>query len=87
MRRTKVNLTDVRWMLKLRRTINSADLQYLDIYDGTRKITVDPKSLEEWRFTGLNNVDFLACCFLADFPHVTLMSFTEKRAKLAAKRA
>lgn len=55
-------LLDVNKIRELKRQINEVNMLLLDdcefVEDG-KPVTICPKVLEEWRFTGMNNVDFV----------------------------
>jgi hypothetical protein len=53
---------DIDHVLRLKaelRRINSLDLAELEFMHSGAPVTVDREAIDEWRFTGLNNTDFL----------------------------
>jgi hypothetical protein len=55
-------LVDIGHVLRLKaelRRINSLDLAELEFMHNGAPVAVERESIDEWRFTGLNNTDFL----------------------------
>ena len=53
---------DIEHVLKLqaeRRKINELDLNDIEWYEDGKKVEVSPKVIEEFKFTGLCNTDFI----------------------------
>jgi hypothetical protein len=57
--RTKVNVEWVRAVKAELRRINAVDLKDIEFVHCGKPVAVDPQAIEEWRFTGLNNTDFI----------------------------
>lgn len=52
-------LDDFKKMQGFRRLINTTRLEDLTFCDGKKTITVTPKMIRDWKFTGLSNCDFV----------------------------
>lgn len=61
MKKTKpvITMLDFKEMRKFRHLINGTPLENLRFYDGDKRMRVTKKQLDDWRFTGLNNEDFI----------------------------
>jgi hypothetical protein len=59
MKKVEVDLAVVRALLKERRRINRATLEQLVFRDRATTFTATPQQLDRWRFTGMNNLDFI----------------------------
>lgn len=55
----KVTIEEILEMQKRRSEINSFDIKDIEWYENGFKIDVPSESLDEWRFTGLSNTDFI----------------------------
>jgi hypothetical protein len=55
----RINLEHVVEINRFMRKLNQTPLQKLEIYMDDKEIVIDPEKIEEWRFTGLSNLDFL----------------------------
>lgn len=55
----KVNLTEFEQHMAYRRLINETPLEDIEIYKDGKKIEVDPKLVEDFKYYGLNNTDFI----------------------------
>ena len=55
----KVNIEDIRKNIEFRKEINSVELTDIDFYENGKKIEVSEKVIDDFRFTGLNNIDFI----------------------------
>ncbi len=54
-----VKIEDWRKMMEFRKAINQANLEDIKWIDENGEvIVVDPQALDEWKFTGLGNVNF-----------------------------
>lgn len=62
----KVDINDVRVLHAGLHAINKIPLEELEFYDGDKPIPISANDLEEWRFTGLNNVDFITMTLLTN---------------------
>jgi hypothetical protein len=64
----KVNVDEIMRAVEKRREFNGLDLSNIEwTNDKGEKLEVGPKVLEEWKFVGLNNVDFVELVFFGDF--------------------
>lgn len=58
----KINIEEILEAQQRRSEINSTDIKEIEWYlDGVR-ITIPDETLEEWRFMGLSNTDFVNFC-------------------------
>jgi hypothetical protein len=64
----KVDINEVRAALKERQRINGIPLELLELYEGDRKIDIEQKKIDEFKFFGLNNIDFIRIYFLDEKP-------------------
>lgn len=55
----KINLEEFDELIARFREINKAPLDELEIYQDGVRVVIPPKALEDYRFTGLSNRDFL----------------------------
>jgi len=55
----KVNIEEIIGMKKRRADINEANLEDIEWYKDGEKISIDEKTLKDYRFTGLNNTNFI----------------------------
>lgn len=55
----RINLEEVDALINRLREINNVPLNELEIYENGERVTIAPKALEDFRFTGLSNRDFL----------------------------
>jgi len=55
----RVDIEHVRKLQEERMKINSAELKDIEWYEDGEKVEIDPKTLEDFRFTGLCNTDFI----------------------------
>jgi len=58
----KLNIEDILDAQSKRNQINSLDIKDIEWYLDGEKITISDDTLEEWRFTGLSNTDFVNFC-------------------------
>ena len=56
--KTQIDLIDVRKLIELKRHINGDSLDNIDWYDNGVKLVVADEDIDEWKYTGLNNLDF-----------------------------
>lgn len=56
----RVDISEFEKMLNYRNEINKCDLSEIEVYgkDG-KKIEITNEMIDEWRFIGLNNTDFI----------------------------
>lgn len=59
MRKIEVDLSIVRFILKERKRINKAPLERLVFRDRATTFTPGIDEVTDWKFTGLNNLDFI----------------------------
>ena len=55
----KLNIEDILDAQSTRNQINRLDIKNIEWYLNGEKITISDETLEEWRFTGLSNTDFV----------------------------
>lgn len=55
----KINIEEILELQDRRAKINNALLSEIEFYENGIKIEIDPEVLEEWKFIGLNNTDFI----------------------------
>lgn len=58
----KLNIEDILAAQTRRNQINRTDIKDIEWYLDGEKITIPDETLEEWRFTGLSNTDFVNFC-------------------------
>jgi hypothetical protein len=64
MTKQKVLISDILQAEKWRKRINSYDLEAIDFIDEDGKlVVVDTKIIEDFRFSGLHNIDFITTEF------------------------
>jgi hypothetical protein len=49
----------IRWLVEERAKINRVPLESIEFFENGMKLDISPEVLEEWRFVGLNNIDFI----------------------------
>lgn len=49
----------IRWLVEERAKINRVPLESIEFFENGMKLDIQPEVLEEWRFVGLNNIDFI----------------------------
>ena len=59
----KIKIEEILELKKRFREINSQDLTNLKFSLNDKEVVIDPKFIEEFRFTGLNNIDFITSEF------------------------
>lgn len=62
----KVDINEVRAAIRERNRINSIPLELMELYDGEKKTKINPQLIEDWKFMGLNNIDFIKAYFIKD---------------------
>jgi len=62
----RVNIEHVRKIQAERMKINKSHLKDIEWYENGKKIEISPKKIEEFRFIGLNNLDFILSGFYKD---------------------
>jgi len=58
----RVDVERIRELKAALAEINRLDFDSIEWFEGGEKIEVDPEELEDWKFTGLNNTNFVECC-------------------------
>lgn len=61
----RVDYEEISKMAERRGEINRTPLEEIVWYRDGKEIPINPKWIEEWKFTGLNHVDFIM--FIDDF--------------------
>lgn len=75
--RDRINIEDVIEFRRLQKLINTPQIANCDFYKGGKKLEVNPVALDNFRFTGMSNVDFVRShIFGEDF--MTQIFITEK---------
>lgn len=59
MSKLRVNVKILEKHIDYINNINSKDLIDIDFYYNRKKMKIDSKYIKEWKFIGLNNVDFI----------------------------
>jgi hypothetical protein len=55
----RVDIERVRKIQEERTKINKADLEDIEWYEDGKKLEISPKVIEDFKFIGLNNTDFI----------------------------
>lgn len=55
----RIDIEEIRELHKRRSEINNVLLSTIDFYENGVKVEITPEVLEEWRFVGLSNCDFI----------------------------
>lgn len=58
----KINIEEVLDAQSTRNQINRLDIKEIEWYLDGEKVNISDETLEEWRFTGLSNTDFVNFC-------------------------
>ena len=58
----KINIEEILDAQSTRNQINRLDIKEIEWYLNGEKVTISDETLEEWRFTGLSNTDFVNFC-------------------------
>lgn len=58
----KIEIEEILKMNERRTEINKQDIRDIEWYLDGNKIDILSETLEEWRFTGLSNIDFVDFC-------------------------
>lgn len=64
--RFRVDVEEVFRLQDERRKINALKLEEIDFYEDGKKVSIDKKILDDFRFCGLSNVDFVDSGFYKD---------------------
>lgn len=59
----RIDIEDVLKIEKGRKRVNSFPLEQIEWFKNNKPVTIDPKIIEEYSFTGLNNMDFIISDF------------------------
>lgn len=59
MERVRIDIEEVQALQKRRREINALKLESIDFYKDGKKVDVPKYDIEEWKYTGLSNIDFM----------------------------
>lgn len=70
----RVDVEEIFGMQARRRQINTILLRDIEFYQDGVKLVFDPEAIKEFKFTGLNNLDFI----LTDFQNSKLVNETTK---------
>ena len=63
----KVYLTEIISLENYKRFVNSLDLEKITLIDGQDKeLYIDPIKVNEWKYMGLNNIDFFNMYYTED---------------------
>lgn len=78
MKNKKVSIEEILEHYEFRKRINSipiSEIEFVENFEKYRKVEIDPKIIEEWVYTGLNNFDFITTGFYkTGFDEVTELS-------------
>lgn len=58
----KINIEEVLDAQSTRNQINRLDIKDIEWYLDGEKVNISDETLEEWRFTGLSNTEFVNFC-------------------------
>lgn len=58
----KINIEEVLDAQSIRNQINRLDIKEIEWYLDGEKVIIADETLEEWRFTGLSNTEFVNFC-------------------------
>jgi len=61
--KTKVDIEDINEHLRFKKIVNRVDLHDIEWYENGRRLYIDKDVLEDFYFTGLNNIDFISTNF------------------------
>ena len=59
----RVNIEEIAGIMARLNDINMQQLEDVELFEGGKKIDVDNKLIEDFRFTGLSNKDFISSGF------------------------
>jgi len=59
----RVDIEDILEHYEFRKRINSIPISEIEFYEDLKKVEIDPKLIEQWVYTGLNNLDFITTGF------------------------
>lgn len=78
-KRTRVNIEDVREFLRLKKLINTAQIVDVDFYEVDVKLPVAQEILEDFKYSGLNNTDFVRSFFFLGEDFYTIITCTKEQ--------
>jgi hypothetical protein len=55
----RVDVEHIRSLRAQLRAVNNLDLDQIEFYENGKPLKVQPEAIEDWKFTGLNNADFI----------------------------
>jgi hypothetical protein len=58
-KKIKVEVSEIMYLAGRMATINKLDLDDIEFTVEGKPVEIDPKTLEDFKFTGLNNTDFI----------------------------
>ena len=59
-----LDINEVAEYAKWRRNINRTNLRDITFFEDGKEIEVTEAEIDEWRFTGMSNIDFVICNLL-----------------------
>jgi hypothetical protein len=67
----KVDLEEIELIMKMRKRINEVLLSEIEWYENGEKLDINKEEIEDFEFTGLNNIDFVTTGWLrkAQYKH------------------
>ncbi len=68
----RVDFEHVRKLHKERMKINQLDFEDIEWYENGEKVEIDPKIAKDFKFTGLNNTDFVTIGFFEGLEDTSL---------------
>ena len=55
----KVAIEYINWLTEERAKVNRTDLKAIEFFENGMKVDISDKGIEDFEFTGLNNIDFI----------------------------
>ena len=59
----KIAVEYIKWLTSERQKINKTPLNEIEFYEDGMKVDISKKTIKDFEFTGLNNVDFITSNF------------------------
>jgi hypothetical protein len=59
----KVAVEYIKWLTEERQKINKTPLEEIEFYENGMKVDVSEKMIKDFKFVGLNNIDFITSDF------------------------
>jgi len=56
----KLDIETVKLVDAIRRQVNTADLDTIELYENGERVFLDPRDVDEFKFTGLSNWDMFS---------------------------